>query len=149
MLSPEIPAIISQLILLPSLIYGAWYDFQSRKFPAKLWSATAPIGLFFTIVMYLLLIASAQWTLIMALLFVSAILSVTFYILAVRFGSGGDYRALWTIAIICPTIAITTTILALVFGVVQVVIMVFTKKSAPWAVSILAAFIIAMLLQLR
>ena len=143
MLSPEIPTTIAQLILFPSLVYGAWYDFQSRKFPAKLWNVTAPIALFFTVIMYLLLIASAQWTLVMALLFVSAILSVTFYVLALRFGSGGDYRALWTIAIICPTIAITTTILALIFGIIQVAIMTLTHKTTPWAISILIAFTIA------
>lgn len=147
MLSPEIPATIAQLILLPSLACGAWYDFQSRKFPASLWNITAPIGLFFTVMMYLLLIASTQWRLIAALLIVSATLSVTFYVLAIRFGSGGDYRALWTIAIICPTIAIATTVIALVLGVVQVCFMLWRGKTTPWAISILLAFVIAMLVQ--
>jgi len=67
-----------------------------------------------------------------------------------RFGSGGDWRALMYIAIICPLLIVPTVIFSLVVGAVLAVATLFAKedeithryyRSIPFALAILAGFV--------
>lgn len=145
MIHPIFIEIVSGLIILPTLLLGSYYDFKERKFPKHLWNFTGKVGLGLTILMYLIMCARQEYLAILSMIIISSVLSLAFYIIGIRIGSGGDYRALIYIVWIVPSIAIMTTILSLVFGGVQVLISIKTKKSAPWALGIAIAFITSLI----
>jgi len=134
--------ICASICIMPVLFAGAIVDYQSRRFPKNLWDIPSKIAGFFTLMMYFMLYANREFQMIGILLTISIVLALTFYILALRFGSGGDYRALIYIAVLVPTMAVWTTIIALFLGVIQVVIAHWRNTSVPWAVSIFLAFTI-------
>jgi hypothetical protein len=134
--------ICASICIMPVLFAGAIVDYQSRRFPKNLWDIPSKIAGFFTLMMYFMLYSNREFQMIGILLTISIVLAVSFYILAIRYGSGGDYRALIYIALLVPTMAVWTTILALVFGVIQVFIAHWRKTSVPWAISIFLAFVI-------
>ena len=145
MLSPSIPAAIAAMVIIPTLLIGAYYDYRSRKFPKALWNIPGKIAFGFTILAYLLQLANGDYPTVLFFFTISITLSLAFYLLAIRMGSGGDYRALMYIVWIAPSIAILTTCLSLVFGAIQVCMELFTKKSAPWAIGIFLAYMTALL----
>lgn len=146
MITPIFIELVAGLFILPILMAGAIYDVRSRTFPKHLWDSWfVKIAGVFTIMMYLTLVATVQWAAILALLLTSVIFSVIFYVIALRFGSGGDYRALIYIAWIVPSFIAQIVIVSIMIGAIQVGFARLTKGSAPWAVGILIAFGISML----
>lgn len=145
MLSPMIPATIACIIIIPTLFIGAYYDYRSRKFPKVLWNIPGKIAFGFTILAYLLQLANNDYNTVLTFICISTVLSIIFYIISIRTGSGGDYRALMYIVWIAPSIAIMTVCLSLLFGILQVLMELFTKKSAPWAMGIFLGYMTALL----
>jgi hypothetical protein len=146
MITPTTIELVAGLFILPILMAGAIYDVRSRTFPKHLWNSWfTKIAGVFTIMMYLTLVATQQWAAIMALLLTSIIFSVVFYVIALRFGSGGDYRALIYIVWVVPSFAVQIVIVSVVIGAMQVGFARLTKGSAAWAVGILIAFVIPLL----
>lgn len=143
MISPALPAAIAGIIIIPTLIAGSYCDYTQRIFPKTLWGTSGKIAGFFTFMMYLLMAANREWNNIAAFILISAILSIVFYIITLRYGSGGDYRTLIYIACIMPMLAVWTTIYALGIGILQVIAAHFRHTTAPWAIGITIAYIIA------
>ena len=149
MLSPIVPATIAALIIIPTLFVGAYYDYRSRKFPKVLWNVPGKIAFGFTILAYLLQLANNDYNTVLTFICISTVLSLIFYTISIRTGSGGDYRALMYIVWIAPSIAIMVTCLALAIGVLQVALELFTKRSAPWAIGIFIAYVTSLLYTMR
>lgn len=140
MVDPNIFTLISGLFVLPVLIAGAISDIRGRIFPKYYWKHPSVVAGISTTLMYLVLLYLGEYQIIFTFVVTSIVLSLVFYFIALRFGSGGDYRALWHIAILTPSLAVMTTILALAIGVAQVIFGVAFNRSAPWAVGIALAF---------
>ncbi len=142
-------AVGASLLILPILVAGAVSDYKTRTFPKDYWNnRLAKFAIIFTSGMYVSLMISQDIVLIITYAITSVTFSVIFLFFAYRYGSGGDYRALWYIALISPALIVVTAVLAVAFGIINVItefILHGTEgfEKVPWAVSILAAYVIA------
>jgi len=78
--------------------------------------------------------------------------SLFFYYMGLNFGSGGDWRALIYIALVCPALIIQTVVFALVTGALMAVYFMTQPedeldpvpfRSIPFAMAILVGFVVA------
>lgn len=143
MLNPNVLVLISALCILPAVITGAATDWRKRKFPAFLWNWPAKISGFFTFMLYAYSFAYQQYLYAAGLVFISFVFFITFYVLTLRMGSGGDYTALMYASVLLPTLIVEIVLAALAVGILQVVIARVTKNTAPWAIGICIAILIA------
>mgnify|MGYP007100140127 CR=1 FL=1 len=145
-----VPVLISACMILPILVAGAIKDVQARLFPKSYWDTlTVKIAGTATLVLYLMLVASGMWQVAVTMFGISVFMCLVFYYMGLRFGSGGDYRALMYVSFFCPQMILVTTVFSVVLGVIQVIMTrVFSEKPVPWAVSILLAFISTMIVDI-
>lgn len=149
MFNPLYLQFIIALLVIPTLLFGAIEDWKYRTFSKQLWKIPRTITGIITIGMYLLLLVTGNIVTIITLLVTSGILALLFYVLALRFGSGGDYRALIYLSLLTPSFAVLTIILSFIIGMVQGILTLLTegtkgffKRKVPWAVGICSAYII-------
>jgi hypothetical protein len=146
--------ILSGMCLIPALVSGAISDFRDRTFPFKYWEWPAKIGGIVTFIAYLYMYSSGWYSWIVWLILVSVVLSLVFYAMGLRFGSGGDWRALIYIALICPLLIIQTCVFSIFAGSVLAIWVMMNRddlvpaqyRSVPFAVAILAGFLVSMLM---
>lgn len=143
--------VLAALPVAATLFFGAWYDVQNRIFPKEYWNVSAKVSGFFTLIMYMLLLSERDYLQIVTLLVTSAVFATVFYVIGMRAGSGGDYRALIYASILTPALIAITAILAALFGIVQVLYATVKKdrRNAPWAVSIALAYAVSIYLFLK
>ena len=144
--------IIAGMCLIPALVAGAISDIRNRTFPAEYWEWPAKIGGIATIITYLAMIAEGWYIWVGALILLSLLSSIFFYYMGINFGSGGDWRALIYIALVCPALIIQTFIFSLVTGALMAVYSLTQPedpldpipfRSIPFAVAILVGFVVA------
>lgn len=157
MLAYELMQLIAAVILLVPLIRGAASDIRTRIFPKEYWSLPAKIAGVFTILMYILAMAyykDLAW--IGVCLGASLIAATILYAIGIRYGSGGDCRALIYCAIIAPLVFFTPEFIVLLCLIsIALAFYELSKESSehifqrhiPWAVAICGAFIITLLLE--
>jgi hypothetical protein len=146
--------IIAGLCLIPALVAGAKSDVKDRTFPATYWDYPSKAGGVVTFICYLYMIAVGMGVLVGGYLAISVVFALGFYAMGLRFGSGGDWRALMYIAAICPLLIVQTVIFSLIAGAVIAAVMMFTYKedeldplafrSVPFAVAIFIGLLAAM-----
>ena len=148
-------AVIAAFCLLPSLYYGARQDLKEFKFSASHFDSLAVnAAIVFTVAMYLMLVVEGAWFTAVTFVLLSAFASMMFLGLGIRFGGGGDWRALIYIAWISSPILISTIILSAIFGAVQAIYWVLRPdiitpplfRKIPFAVSIFLGYLSALLI---
>lgn len=146
--------IFAGLCLIPALICGALSDIRSRTFPSEYFDGwPVKIGGIITIITYMCMIAYGWYIWVGLLIALSLVASLFFYYMGLNFGSGGDWRALIYIALLCPAFIIQTVVFSLVVGG-MLAIYAMTQpddeldplpfRNIPFAVAILVGFIVAM-----
>jgi len=143
MLNPDVLVLASALCILPAVIAGAATDWRKRKFPAFFWDWPAKISGVFTFLLYVYSIAYQQYIYAAGLAFISLVFFIAFIYLERFMGSGGDYRALRYAAVLLPTLIIKIAIVAILAGVLQVILARVRHTTAPWAIGICIAVLIA------
>jgi hypothetical protein len=143
MLNPDVLVLISALCILPAVITGAATDWRKRKFPAFLWNWPSKISGIFTFLLYVYSLAYQQYVYAAGLAFISLVFFITFIYLERGMGSGGDYRALRYASVLLPTLIIQIIIVALLVGILQVILARVRHTTAPWAIGICIAILIA------
>jgi hypothetical protein len=132
----------SALCIIPILIKGAISDWNTRTFPKELWN---PIFLkcsgAFTILAYGYLFANNMWGTAIAVLAASLITAMVFAFVGIRFGSGGDMRALMWIALVSPILIPMTLLIGAIVSLVLAIYALAKKTTVPLAVAILIGYI--------
>jgi hypothetical protein len=144
-------AIAASLVIIPSLIAGAYSDYKTRTFPKEYWRWTAPVGGFVTIFLYLIMIADGLWMIPMFLIIISVVVSIVCYYMGLNFGSGGDWRALIYISLITPWLIVATVVASVIVGGVLAIFSLVRKdnpdplmfRNIPFAVAILIGYFVA------
>lgn len=141
--------LIASIIIAGSLVLGAWSDIKTRTFPKEYWVIQSRIAGCFLVLMYLLMLANGLYFLTAGYIVISFVAGAIFYAAGLRYGSGGDWRALMYIAILAPLIMFTFTFWGLLC-LVSIVIAFHTlakkgpehafKRHIPWALAICVAF---------
>lgn len=150
---PEILAILAATCLLPSLYRGAVQDLKEFKFAEihfdSLWVNAAII---LTIGAYIFFIIEGVGLIAVEFFVISVVASLIFSFIGLRFGSGGDLRALCYIAVIAPFMLIQVLLASGACGIVQAVYWMTRTdidtppmfRKIPLAVSIFAGYLIAL-----
>jgi Flp pilus assembly protein protease CpaA len=149
-------AIIAALYIIPTLIAGAISDIRIRTFPKEYWVWTRIASGFFCILMYLGMLSEGLYFYAGALLVISCFTSLFFLFMGIRFGSGGDWRAMCYIAWLTPLLVVPTFLLSLLVAVFHAMYEMNINmsgtprefRSIPFAVSIFFGFILSLLLTL-
>jgi hypothetical protein len=139
--------LLSAGIVLVALSYSSWTDIHTRTAPKWIWAVVFPFALVTTSLWY---ISAWYWNGFIAVLPVfitSTILSLFCFWMAHRRGNGGDWRALYYIALLTPWFAPLTLVFACLVGFIQVGIDWFRKSpvKSAWMVSITLAFVISVM----
>ena len=142
--------IIAGMCLLPALVAGAISDIRNRTFPASYFEWPAKIGGIITVIAYLCMIADGDW-MVAVYIAGSLILALAFYAMGLRFGSGGDWRALIYVCVICPLLIIPTLIVSIFVGAGMAIYAMRNEdelvptpfRSVPFSVAILAGLVVA------
>ncbi len=145
----ELLQLIAAIIIIVPLIRGAISDVNTRVFPKEYWSFPAKAAGIFTIMMYLTKYNDPTW--IATYLGASLIAALILYVIGIRFGSGGDCRALIYCAILAPLILFTWQFLILLC-LISLVLAIWElgrksdkhpfERHIPWVVAICSAFIL-------
>ena len=146
--------IIAALCILPSLIYGAISDYKTRTFPKKYWNYTLKAAGVAVFIQYLTMLAFGDYATLGYYLIISILGFLFCWFMGLRYGSGGDWRALGYIALISPAILANTAILSLLAGAALAVYVMGAEKSdvphafrtVPFAVAILVGYAATLLL---
>jgi hypothetical protein len=144
---PFIISLLASICLIPVLYAGARSDVKTRTFPKDYWVYAFPAGIF-TIMQYTWMIFDGDIWEVTGLIGISIAFSLFFVFMGLRFGSGGDWRALMYIALISPALIIQTCILSLIAGAVLVFWYIGVSPKGtdlrvitiPFAVAILAGY---------
>lgn len=125
-----------------ALLHGAYWDIKTRTAPKEIWNKILPFAIFPLFLWYLLCFIWNGINSVLSVFLVSAILCPVAMLFGYRMGNGGDWRAMFYIALLCPMYAMLAWIMACIFGVIQVGIdgiMKSPQKSA-WMISIFIGF---------
>ncbi len=144
----DLLALISAGIVSVALLHGAYWDIKTRTAPKEIWWRVLPFALFFTFLWYCLTFAQNGLNGVLGTFLISMILCPVAMWMGYRMGSGGDWRALYFVALITPFFAPLTWLLAVVLGVLQVLLDKIRKapQESAWMVSIALAFVCAILI---
>lgn len=147
----EIFSLLAAFWVAIPLIRGAIEDIKTRQFPEKYWSPFAHIAGIFTFLMYCLMAADGKLTLIIVYAFLTLGALFLCYGIGIRYGSGGDWRAMMYCAVLTPLIFFSPIFWVLVC-VTSLIIAFFVlaakgsehpfERHIPWAVAICVAFCI-------
>ncbi len=148
---PFILSIIAALCILPTLVAGAISDVRSRTFPKAYWKYTAPTAGIVVFMQYLVMVSDRDYSTVGILLAISVALSLAFYFIGLRFGSGGDWRALIYISIISPALILTFWFFMMVVAFVQSIYETLKPedgkpvlfRTIPFAVAICVGYAVA------
>lgn len=149
--------IAAALCIIPSLVAGAIKDIKERRFPKEYWKWTPKIAGMFTFFAYLLIFMETGFYTPATWLAFSIVCVMVFYAAGIRFGSGGDWRALIYIALISPWLLPITVIGSLVAGFILAVVYLLLPqdpldpipvfmRTVPFAVAILIGYVVAIVL---
>jgi hypothetical protein len=141
---PFILSILAALCVIPILVAGAMSDIKTRTFPKEYWVCAIPAGVF-TTMQYLWMIVDGQIWDVTGLLGISIASIIIFLFMGLRFGSGGDWRALMYIGIISPVLIVQTCILSLFAGVALALWYLGTVPKGTKIISITIPFAVAIL----
>jgi len=109
--------ICSALCIIPILAAGALVDIRERRFPKEYWNSwVVKVAGLFTTFSYLVMIADGNWYHVVCYVAISIVLALAFYGAGIRFGAGGDWRALIYIVVICPWLIAGTIVFSLIVG---------------------------------
>lgn len=147
-------SILAALCIIPTLLYGAYSDIKTRTFPKEYWVWTRIVSGFFCILMYVAMLQEGLYFYVGALLVISCFTSLFFLFMGLRFGSGGDWRAMCYVAWLTPLLVVQTFLLSMLVAVFQSVYEMSKPisevprefRSIPFAVSILVGFVLSLLL---
>lgn len=149
----DLLALISAGIVSIALLHGAYWDIKTRTAPKEIWWKVLPFALFFTFLWYCLTFAQNGFNGVLGTFLISAILCPFTVFMGYRMGNGGDWRALFYIALLVPFYAVIAWLLAAVFGVLQVLIdkmrmtkLEYAKRKTAWMISITVGFVLAIVL---
>lgn len=145
-------ALLSAIIVLPSLLFGAISDIRTRKFPKAYWKYTAPLAGLVTILMYLMLISDGQYFYAMYIAVPSVAIAFAALFMGYRFGSGGDWLAVAYVSVLCPAFILSTCFFGMIVALIQSAYAVYRRddldpfqfRSIPFAVAILVGFCISL-----
>ena len=140
-------------LLLGFILYrGAKSDLSNRTFPKEYFDKNIVyICGFFTAITYLSLIASGFWGKAVVYFFISVIAAIVFWFMGLRFGSGGDWRAMIYIALFSPFILLSTCIITFFSSAILAVYSVWRcddntprlYRTVPFAVAIFVGYVAA------
>ena len=151
--SSEIFAVLAAACLIPSLYRGAVQDLKEFKFAEihfdTLWINAAIVLL---VLMYVTLLIEGLWFVAVEFLVLSIVASLIFSFIGLRFGGGGDWRALCYIAVFAPFILINVVVVSALCGFVQAVYWLMRPdidapplfRKIPFALSILCGYLITL-----
>ena len=150
---PFLLSILAALCMLPILAAGAYSDIKTRTFPKSYWKYVGIPGVFVALQYLVMAVEGLLWNVII-LLGISLVALGFCMFMGLRYGSGGDWRALMYIGIISPVFFVQACILSLIFGaIIAVWILGMVPQgsnwkivSVPFAVAILAGYIGAVIL---
>jgi hypothetical protein len=149
---PFILSILAALCIVPTLIAGAISDYKTRTFPADYWKYAGKVAGFFVFLEYCMMVSSGQWIEVLILLGVSIVASAFFFFMGIRYGSGGDWRAMIYIAWIAPAMLAIICVFSLAVGFMQAIDALRVKsdvpiimRNVPYAVAICGGFVIAIM----
>ena len=135
-------------IMIP-LTRGAIEDIKTRQFPEKYWLQFRELAGIFTFLTYCLMIADGKLLMAAAYIILSLGTVLVCYGVGIRFGSGGDWRAMMYCAILTPLVFFSPIFWVLLCAG-SLVIAVGTlmldrpthlfERHIPWAVAICVAF---------
>jgi len=155
MIDPSYLFILGAICLIPSLIAGAWRDMKTRTFPKAYWIVPSRVAGFFVFIGYLLLIAGGSYEYVLFLAIGSPIAAAVFYWFGIRYGSGGDWRALMYIAVLAPFVLFSLTfwIAFFISSLIIAFIILAAKQNdthafevhIPWSLAICSGFCITLL----
>ena len=145
--------LIGAFVIMPTLIAGAISDLKTRTFPKEYWNYTRTGAGIFVGLAYCLMVANGQWQDVVILLIISGLASLFFLFMGLRFGSGGDWRAMIYIAWISPWLLITSCVFIGVIAVVQSILTMSKKEGGapryfreiPFAIAIAVGFYVAVI----
>jgi len=143
--------VLAALCLVPPLIRGAINDVNIRSFPKEYWKGYSGVGFILALVYYFICVYVGDYTSVIIWIFVAFVCCIAFYFMGMRYGSGGDWRALMYIAAITPWLIPATLILSMIAAVVQSAYGLWAHFNSdrvmfitiPWALGICAAFVCA------
>ena len=134
--------IASALCIIPILIKGAISDWKTRTFPKELWdSILLKCSGIFTTFAYGYLFANNMWGTAIAVLAASLVTALVFAFVGIRFGSGGDMRALMWIAIESPILVPMTLLVGAIVSLILAIYALSKRTTVPLAVAILIGYI--------
>ena len=134
--------IASALCIIPILIKGAISDWNTRTFPKELWDSNLlKISGVFATVAYGYLFANNSWGTAIAVLAASLVAAMIFAFVGIRFGSGGDMRALMWITLASPILIPMTLLIGAIISLVLAVYALSKRTTIPLAVAILIGYI--------
>jgi hypothetical protein len=105
--------------MLPILIAGAISDIKTRTFPKAYWKGNILIPAAVVMFQYMTMIQSSQFYLIGLSAGIALISWIVCAFMGIRYGSGGDWRALMYIGIISPLLMLSTVVIALFAGAIM------------------------------
>jgi hypothetical protein len=152
---PFMISIVAALCTIPVLFAGAMSDIKTRTFPKEYWTYAIPAGVFVVMQYTWMILDGLIWD-VTGLLGISIASILVFSFMGLRFGSGGDWRALMYIGMISPALIIQTCILSLFAGVALALwYLGITPKGTrvisitiPFAVAILAGYAGALIIRI-
>ena len=143
---PFLLSILAAVCVIPILIAGAYSDIKTRTFPKAYWKYIGIPGVFVAL-QYLVMSSIIYsycirgnpqageglfWDVII-LLGISLVTMGFCMFMGLRYGSGGDWRALMYIGIISPAFFVTTGVLSLIFGAgIAVWVLGMVPKGTDW-----------------
>jgi len=129
---PFLLSILAAVCVIPILIAGAYSDIKTRTFPKAYWKYIGIPGVFVAL-QYLVMVGEGLFWDVIILLGISLVTMGFCMFMGLRFGSGGDWRALMYIGIISPAFFVTTGVLSLIFGAgIAVWVLGMVPKGTDW-----------------
>lgn len=129
---PFLLSILAAVCVIPILIAGAYSDIKTRTFPKAYWKYIGIPGVFVAL-QYLVMAGEGLFWDVIILLGISLVTMGFCMFMGLRFGSGGDWRALMYIGIISPAFFVTTGVLSLIFGAgIAVWVLGMVPKGTDW-----------------
>ena len=154
---PSVPAlllILAACCMIPILTAGAISDLKTRTFPKSYWKGNVLVPAAFVMFQYLVMIMAGEFYMIGLSIIIAITSGLSCAFMGLRYGSGGDWRALMYIGIISPLLMLPTVVLSLIVGLVIVIFEYGMlpkgtnplKVTIPFAVAILAGYVGSLLI---
>lgn len=147
----KILQIFAAILVVIPLARGALSDIRIRKFPVVYWYGFTHVAGIFTVLAYLVYLTKDP-VLVAAYALLSVIFTAACYAMGIRYGSGGDWRALMYCALLAPLITFNL-VFWLSFCIISIAIAVLVlmqeskvhvfERHIPWSVAIFAAFVVS------